>query len=374
MGDERKMMMKRIYSALIAIFVVAGCVCVPVGAVGTSATAAILMEADSGRILYENNMHQQSLIASITKLMTALVAAEMTDDLEETFVVAPESCGIEGSSIYLRPAEEITMEALLHGVLLNSGNDAAMAVAIQCGGTQEAFVARMNDRAQSLGMENTHFANPNGLDAEGHHSTAYDMALLAQECLKNEDVARIAATKSAALGGRVFYNHNKLLWKYEGCVGMKTGYTERAGRTLISAAERDGMRLIAVTLNDGNDWHDHAELLDYGFEQWQNQTLCEQGDVMAQIPVTGGIVPFVDVVTGEGATYPVDNVEQVTHEIILHSEYLVAPVVAGGEAGTIVYSMNDEIICEVPLLYNQNITNLIAPEQGWIQRLLSRFF
>ena len=210
-------------------------------AVGTSASSAILMEAESGRVLYEQNAHEERLIASITKLMTALVALESGHDLEETVTVGEACTRAEGSSLYLRPGEEISLKGLLYGVMLRSGNDAALAVAEHCGGSVEEFVGRMNEKAAQLGMVNSHFANPNGLNAEGHYSSAYDMALLARACLENEALAEIAATKSATVDGRVLTNHNKLLWQYEGCIGLKTGYTEKAGRTLVSAARRGGM-------------------------------------------------------------------------------------------------------------------------------------
>ena len=214
-----------------------------------SAASAVLMDAGTGRVLYEKDGHTRRLIASTTKLMTALVALESGHDLGETVTIDRAWTGAEGSSIYLRPGEEVTLEALLYGMLLRSGNDAALAVAGHCGGTVEQFVARMNRKAQELGMEDSSFANPNGLNAERHYSSAWDMALLARACLENEELAKIVSTKSITLGTRTFTNHNKLLWRYEGCIGLKTGYTEKAGRTLVSAARRDGLTLICVTLN-----------------------------------------------------------------------------------------------------------------------------
>ena len=274
-------------------------------AVGTSASSAILMEAESGRVLYEQNAHEERLIASITKLMTALVALESGHDLEETVTVGEACTRAEGSSLYLRPGEEISLKGLLYGVMLRSGNDAALAVAEHCGGSVEEFVGRMNEKAAQLGMVNSHFANPNGLNAEGHYSSAYDMALLARACLENEALAEIAATKSATVDGRVLTNHNKLLWQYEGCIGLKTGYTEKAGRTLVSAARRGGMTLIAVTLNDPDDWRDHTALLDYGFSTYAPVTLTEEGKAVARRPVSGSLVPFVEIQAAETVRIPV---------------------------------------------------------------------
>ena len=246
--------------------------------IGTSAGSAILMEAESGRVLYEQDAGRPRLIASVTKLMTALVALESGHPLEEKVTVREEDTRTEGSSLYLRSGEELRLETLLYGLLLQSGNDAALAVARHCGGTVENFVAEMNRRAARLGMTNSSFANPSGLNAEGHCSTARDLALLARACLKNETLAAIASTRSVTLEGRSFVNHNKLLWRYEGCVGLKTGYTEKAGRTLVSAAERDGMTLIAVTLDDPDDWRDHAALFDWGFSNWKIETAVRAGE------------------------------------------------------------------------------------------------
>ena len=233
-------------------------------AVDVSATAAILMDAATGQVLYEKNADRRMLIASTTKIMTALVAIEH-GGLQETVTVRQEHM-VEGSSMYLKPGEEITVEALLYGLLLCSGNDAALALADHCGGSVEGFVAQMNDKAGRIGMTNTSFANPNGLDDEAHYSTARDMARLAACAAGDPTFVRICATETATVGERTMTNHNKLLRRVDGCVGMKTGYTRAAGRTLVSCAWRDGRCLVAVTLQDSNDWLDHAALYDYGFE------------------------------------------------------------------------------------------------------------
>ena len=230
-----------------------------------SAASAILVDAATGRVLYEKDADTQRLIASTTKLMTALVAVESTPDLQRMVTVIPEYQA-EGSSMYLAVGEEITLEELLYGLLLHSGNDAALAIAGGCAGDVETFVGWMNQWASEIGMSNTHFSNPNGLDAEDHYSTAYDMALLAREVLENDVLREMVATKSIHVAGRDLTNHNKLLWRYEGCGGMKTGYTMAAGRTLVSCATRNGQTLICVTLNAPNDWEDHEALFDYGFQ------------------------------------------------------------------------------------------------------------
>lgn len=231
-------------------------------ALEVSATAAVLMDADMGQVLYEKNGDRQMLIASTTKIMTALVVLEHAAP-DDVITVTPDHMA-EGSSMYLRAGETVRVEELLYGLLLCSGNDAAL-VLTECAGGLTPFVALMNEKAAALGMAHTSFANPNGLDADGHYSTARDMAVLAAAAMENPTFRRICSSRSVTIGQRTMENHNRLLRQVEGCIGLKTGYTQAAGRTLVSCTERDGCRLVAVTLQDGNDWADHAALYDYGF-------------------------------------------------------------------------------------------------------------
>ena len=231
-------------------------------ALEVSATAAVLMDADMGQVLYEKNGDRQMLIASTTKIMTALVVLEHAAP-DDVITVTPDHMA-EGSSMYLRAGETVRVEELLYGLLLCSGNDAALALT-ECAGGLTPFVALMNEKAAALGMAHTSFANPNGLDADGHYSTARDMAVLAAAAVENPTFRRICSSRSVTIGQRTMENNNRLLRQVEGCVGLKTGYTQAAGRTLVSCTERDGCRLVAVTLQDGNDWADHAALYDYGF-------------------------------------------------------------------------------------------------------------
>ena len=278
-------MARRILAALWAAVSLIGCMTAAAEAVEVSAAAAVLMDADSGRLLYEKNGEKRMLIASTTKLMTALVALEQGGLQQEITVTGGHMA--EGSSMYLRPGEKLTLETLLYGLLLCSGNDAALAVT-ECMGGVAPFVARMNEKAAELGMENTHFANPNGLDDEEHYSTAEDMAKLAVAAMDDPVLRRVASTRTARIGGRTLTNHNKLLSRVEGCVGLKTGYTRAAGRTLVSCAERDGVRLVAVTLQDGDDWNDHASLYEQGFRVLRPVKAVERGLRLAAERAVGG--------------------------------------------------------------------------------------
>lgn len=331
-----------------------------------SASSAILMDRESGRVLYEKNAGEQRSIASITKLMTALVAVELHPDLSSTVKVEQEWTGAEGSSMYLKPGEELTLEALLYGLLLSSGNDAALAIAGYCAGDVESFVAEMNKKAAQLGMNDTHFANPNGLDDPQHYSTAYDMALLARAVLEQEELRTIASTRSIFIAGRSLTNHNKLLWRYEGCTGLKTGYTDEAGRTLVSSALRDGQELIAVTLNAPNDWTDHAALFDYGFATYPRTLVAAAGE-RTHIPVTDSLCRFARVSTVSDFYYPLAEGEQVTWTVDLPQQ-VSAPVLAGFPAGRVTFALNGEEIGQLSLLYDTGIANNVAPLRWW-QRL-----
>ena len=339
-------------------------------AVGTSASSAILMEAGSGRVLYEHNADEPRLIASITKLMTALVALESGKSLDDVVTIQAEDTRTEGSVLYLKPGEHVKLETLLYGLLLHSGNDAALAIARFCGGSVEDFVAGMNARARELGMTNSHFANPNGLNDEGHYSSARDMALLARACLDNEYLAQMVSTRTITLEGRTFTNHNKLLWRYEGCVGMKTGFTEKAGRTLVSAARRDGMTLIAVTLNDPDDWADHAALFDYGFSACTLAAEVQTGETVGSLPVSGSLLPLVPVQAAEDLSWPLLEGETLETELELTQTSLTAPAAAGTQVGVLRGYVNGVQVGEVPLVCAAAVPRDLAEPQNPLQRLL----
>jgi D-alanyl-D-alanine carboxypeptidase len=239
------------------------CLCPAEGAetLSLSAKSAILLDADTGAVLYEKEADTPMGIASTTKILTALVVLEEASPCAE--ITVKQEHMVEGSSMYLQVGEKVTVQQLLYGLMLSSGNDAALALTEVCGG-EEAFVAKMNALAQRIGMEHSSFQNPNGLDAEGHRSTARDMARLAVYAADDPAFVRLCSTTGASVAGRSMSNHNKLLKRVDGCIGMKTGYTKAAGRTLVSCVEREGRRLVAVTLHASDDWSDHEKLYEFG--------------------------------------------------------------------------------------------------------------
>lgn len=364
--------MKRLCCVCLCLTVLLAVLDPVAGAVSTGASSAILIDAESGRVLYEQNAHEPRYIASITKLMTALVAMESGHSMDEIVQIKKEYTGAEGSSMYLREGEELTLEALMYGLLLASGNDAALAVAGYCAGSVGEFVARMNRKAVLLGMENTRFVNPSGLTEEGHMSTAFDMARLAAACMKNETIAKMVGTRTITIAGRSFTNHNKLLWRYEGCIGMKTGYTERSGRTLISCAQREGQRLIAVTLNDANDWADHAAMLDYGFANYTRTRLSAAGERYARLPVSGSLLSFVQVEAADEIYYPLAAGEELRREVSL-ARWTQAPVARGQTAGTITWYLGDRVVAVCPLVYGQSAGLNVIRGESIVEKMLKRF-
>lgn len=271
--------MKRLV-CIILIFLL-GLFSIKAGAVGTSAKAAILINGDTGEVIYEQNADERLPMASTTKIMTALLLCE-SGDLEREITVTDQMVRVEGTSMGLLAGDKVTYHDLLYGMLLASGNDAANVTAYALGGTVDGFVKLMNQKADKLGLKNTNFETPSGLDGEEHYTTARDLSALARYALGNEDFYKAASSKSATLcyGNppyrRTLTNHNRLLKTYEGAVGVKTGFTKKSGRCLVSAARRDGKLVIAVTLNDPNDWADHKALLDYGLEQIKTTEILPQ--------------------------------------------------------------------------------------------------
>ncbi len=343
--------MRRMLCSLIAALALITAVHATGCAPENAAHAAILMHMDTGKTLYEKNADTRMLIASTTKIMTALVALENCDP-KELVRIEPSYCGVEGSSVYLRPGEECTVETLLYGLLLSSGNDAALALAEHVGGSEALFVAMMNDRAAELGLKDTHYSNPHGLDAEDHYSSASDLAKLTCAAMQNELFRQIVSSEKKTCGARVFLNHNRLLRRYDGCFGVKTGYTKAAGRCLVSCAERDGLRLLCVTLSDPRDWSDHAALYDWGFSEWQYLRLFPEG-FAAELPVVSGEAETVRVSAAEdGILLPKKA------EICIRTElppFVYADVTAGDTAGRLLVTADGEEVFQTELRYAESV-------------------
>lgn len=326
-----------------------------------SAQSAVVLTADTGTVLFEKDGRIPRPVASTTKIMTALLALEAAQEQGDPLVdITQEMVAVEGSSMGLQAGDSISLTGLAAGMLLASGNDAANATALYLDGSLESFAARMNQRAAALGMEDTHFVTPSGLDGEdaqglGHLSTAYDMALLARAALEDQAFRQLCSSPSLAVEfaepvKRVTYtNHNKLLTQYQGCVGVKTGFTKEAGRCLVSAAERDGALLIAVTLNAPNDWEDHAALLDYGFSQVEPYQLAG-GDVRLTVPVVGSPVEVVSLRGSNGGevTLPLGQGAQV-ERVVRVPKFLYAPVEAGEQVGEICWYLEGQLLGSAPL-------------------------
>ena len=357
-----KQIMIRTAAALLAAVLL-----LPVRVNAISAGSAVLMDAKTGRILYEKDPHNRHLIASTTKIMTALIVCEQCNVLDR-MRIPKEAVGIEGSSMYLREGEVVTVQELLYGLMLHSGNDAAVALAIYCGGTVEGFVELMNDKARTLGLSNTHFANPNGLDHPEHYSSAHDLAALAAYAMENPIFSKTVSTKTLTLGQRSMKNHNKLLWTVEGADGVKTGFTRAAGRVLVSSAVREGRRLIAVTIRDPNDWQDHKALLDQGFRNYQLKQLVSSGQQLGERFVINGTEDSVAVFATADFYYPVMADEQIS-VILSAPEFAYAPVSAGAEAGFAYVCIDDKAVGKVPIAYGQTIELKPIQKQSFWNRL-----
>ena len=351
--------MKRFFAGTAAVLAVVLFLSLPVEAV--SAQKAILMDAQTGRVLYEKNADSQSLIASTTKIMTALVVCEHCNVLDR-MKIPKEAVGIEGSSMYLKEGEVLSIQELLYGMMLRSGNDAAVALAIYCGGTVEGFAAMMNDKARTLGLTQTHFENPHGLDSTHHYSTARDLAVLTAYAMKNPVFYQTVSTKTVTVGNRAMQNHNKLLWRVEGADGVKTGYTKAAGRILVSSATRDGRRLICVTINDGNDWADHSTLLEKGFSEYAVKQLIRSGECLGYATVFSGEEAQVPLLAAEDFSFPVTQSER--PQIILPAPgFVYAPAVKGKSAGYAYVCIGDEPVGKVKLVYGETVERTIQTKK-----------
>ncbi len=332
-----------------------------------SAASAVLMEQSTGTVLLDVDAHRRLPMASTTKIMTALVAIERAN-LADTVSVSEKAVGIEGSSVYLKAGEQLTMEQLLYAVLLESANDAAAAVAIAVAGDIPSFSEMMNETAAKIGLTETHFTNPHGLDEDEHYTTAYDLALLARYALQNETFARIVSTYKTTIplsgeeGTRVLVNHNRMLKSYEGAIGVKTGYTRHSGRCLVSAAERDGVLMIAVTLSAPDDWHDHTAMLDYGFSLYEAVRLAKIGEYTCTLDCIGGDTETIAVSNHTELTVALPRDRTPITVRVTANRPLCPPIAVGEEIGEIQFFSGDKEIARLPLCADSALNGAAAPK------------
>ena len=307
-----------------------------------SAKAATLYEPTSKKIIYSKNGEERLPMASTTKIMTAMVVVDNCNTME-TVIIGPESVGVEGSSAYLSEGDEYTVLELLYALMLQSANDAATALAYYVAGGISEFSEMMNRKANDLGLENTHFINPHGLDAEDHYTTSNDLAIMSAELLENEILREIVSTYKKTFTyderTRTYINHNKLLRLYADAAGVKTGFTRRSGRCLVGAAERDGMTFISVTLDAPSDWSDHTALLDFAFDSYEKIQLTAKGDYLQNINVVGGDKESV-YISAKGNLEVIKEKETTDiEEIISLPKYLIAPIKEGETVGRVTYKV-----------------------------------
>lgn len=318
-----------------------------------SAESAIVIDAAGLSVIYSKNADDPRGMASTTKIMTALVIIENCDP-EDEFAVPKEAVGIEGSSVYLKEGEPLTVKELLYCLMLESGNDAATALALYCGGSIEGFTEMMNARAEELGLTNSHFTNPHGLSDGEHYTTARDLAVITAEAMKYPLFREIVSCKTARVrydgneNSRPLVNHNKLLFNYEGAVGIKTGYTQADGRCLVSCAERNGLMLIAVTLSDPAPTFTHRMLLDATFEQYEQKVIAEAGELTAAIPVENSENEYITVCNPEKVSLCLPKGADVRIELIV-PQILSAPIEEGEIIARAVCYYGDTEVCIINL-------------------------
>lgn len=351
----------RILACLLATVLLLSALALAVGAAPVvSGECACLYLPQNNILIYDKNAHKRHPMASTTKIMTALVVLENCN-LDETVVIPKEATGIEGSSIYLKPEECHTVENLLYALLLASANDAAAALAIHAAGNVEAFADMMNECAAELALQDTHFTNPHGLADPEHYTTAADLARITAAAMQNQAFSAIVSTKSkviSTLDGsdtRTLINHNKLLRQYEDCVGVKTGFTKKSGRCLVSAAERDNMLLIAVTLDAPDDWRDHTSLLDYGFSLYEGRELCEANTFFFDLPVIGGKAETVRISARNQASVVLERDSAPLKPSFEINRFAIAPIKEGQVLGMIRYTQNGRTVATVPLLAEESV-------------------
>ncbi len=328
-----------------------------VSAVSTSAKGSVVINGDNGEIIYSQNANERLPMASTTKIMTGLLLCEY-GNFEKEITVTKEMLMVEGSSMGLLEGDRVTLHDLLYGLMLASGNDAANVIAYTLGGSLDGFVKMMNQKASELGLKDTSFATPSGLDDENHYTTAYELAIIAKHALQMPEFAKAVACEKAVLNygnppyRRSLTNHNKLLKMFEGTVGVKTGFTKKSGRCLVSAARRDGKFVIAVTLHDPNDWQDHINLLNYGLDSIK-QTQYSPKYTSFNIPVINGEKNNLKVNIGSITINSLET-EGITDTVYL-PKFLYAPINKGDILGKVVYKQNGNVITEKQIMADEDV-------------------
>ena len=338
------------------------------GAVSVSAASAALYDPLTGSLLYEKAADERRPMASTTKIMTALVTVENCD-LAEVVTVPRQAAAIEGTRMYLETGEKVTVKELLQGLLLSSGNDAAMALACHVAGDVPGFAALMNDKAAELGLRDSHFENPSGLDGETHYTTARELAVIAAHLLENPILSELVSLQTVKTdNGRYLTNHNKMLRLYDGATGVKTGFTKKSGRCLVSSAARNGRELIAVTLAAPDDWNDHTALLDYGFSLFQETALMGKGADGPEIALADGrrVGTYA---AGEISFFLQEGEREQLHWQLEGPQMVYAPVVAGETFGQLVCYLGEKEIGRTELRYGERVDALPPLERGWFANL-----
>ncbi|MDR0314598.1 MAG: D-alanyl-D-alanine carboxypeptidase [Oscillospiraceae bacterium] len=352
-------MFKKI-SLLVIVITLIFALSLSASALKVSADAAVLIEANSKEVIFGKNENKKRSMASTTKIMTALITLEEGRH-NDVVVTTKDMVSVEGTSMGLIEGDSVTMKSLVYGMLPPSGNDAANVAAISIAGTTASFAKRMNERAAQIGMKNTNFVTPSGLDHKDHYSTAYDMALLGAQAIKNPEFRSICSSRSTRLSYgnppylRTLTNHNSLLKRYKYAIGIKTGFTKKSGRCLVSAAEKDGVLLIAVTLRAPNDWDDHIKMFDYGFSKYERVKLDSNLEQYS-LKVVGGDVKKVPVKCAYHPefTAKLDSDVKIKRTIeIKHFEY--APIIEGDIVGVAKYYDGRTLVCEVPIIASLSV-------------------
>jgi D-alanyl-D-alanine carboxypeptidase (penicillin-binding protein 5/6) len=341
----------------------------------TGAAGAVLIEANTRMVLMAEEAHKKLPMASTTKIMTALLAIENCS-LDEMVEVPAEAYGVEGSSMYLQKGEKLSMRDLLYGLMLVSGNDAAVTIAVHIGGSVEGFAAMMNQRAKELGALNTNFMTPNGLPDDNHFTTAYDLALIAAQAMQLDAFSQIVSSTyyrtTTGLVTRTLKNKNKILWEYPGGCGVKTGYTKAAGKCLVFSAKKDGMTLIGVVLDCSDMFNSAKEMLDYGFDNYELATVVQKGTVVARLSVDNGMKNALALVAKDDIIIPIKKGENITLTTRVECPSAVAaPVGQGTLIGRVYVLSETKTIASMELVASESVDSRNYAE--WLKKLIRRW-